>query len=409
MKFWFFRKKQPPAEGQPPAEDAVSHYLKGNRLLEEKRLGQALTEWRQAWGLWNPRANNSFKKVLLLRLKTVSAFLLTLLLFYQVLFIAFPREQFNMELTLSEGESRSWWERWLDTNRSQPSGGGHKITVREWWERLKERLEGKNEAEKQLAEGKGLRPPVSKRWADLMQRYGQFGPLNTRDMDFSVISGYGLSRLKDYQGAVDALEGGIKKTSKPLKLADLYQGLANAHYYQGYHLGEDGLATYDLKQVKKAAVAYGKSASYQPRALSYGNLGWMHLLLGEYALSEKYSNQALKFNGNLHYVRLNLGLLRVMQGRDWEAFDLYRKVIQSNPAGEVYLGGINDLREVLRDHPGKHPIAYFAAGLLSLKAGQLTDARDFLSRYLGFPQANPNFANISRRLLEGMDTREVER
>ncbi|NIP74384.1 MAG: hypothetical protein GWO16_15880, partial [Gammaproteobacteria bacterium] len=120
------------------------------------------------------------------------------------------------------------------------------------------------------------------RWEQLLRRYGRWGPYFNFELDYNVVSGYGLSRMDDYAEAVRVFEAGIAKARRPEQLADLYQGLANAHYYQGYRLQPNGLADYDLYFVRKSTEAYEASVRYQPRPISYGNLGWMYFLLGDY-------------------------------------------------------------------------------------------------------------------------------
>jgi hypothetical protein len=75
----------------------------------------------------------------------------------------------------------------------------------------------------------------------------------------------------------------------------------------------------------------------------------------------------------------------------------------------VYLGGINDLREVLRDHPGRYPFAYLMVGLLALQQGEYVQARDALHRFQASPYVGSRWRSMASRLLEEMDTRELTR
>ncbi len=407
--------KTPPPRGSPVAPTgeqesraAQAHYQRGNQFFAVSAWERALAEWRRASQLWGrgvEPARPAGRRFV--QLWAVLAFLLTVLLLYNLIFVLFPREAFDREILLSgRPEIRSWWERWLDTGRPQ-SGDNHKLTVREWWSRLQQRL--RRGDEKKIAERRGVRPPVSERWADLLRRYGRWGLLNTWELDYAVVAGSGLSQLGDYQGAVEVLENGVRNARQPRRLADLYQGLANSHYYQGYHLQPNGLATYDLRQVRKAAKAYENSLTNQPRALSFGNLGWMKFLLGEYDEAEQLSLRALDLNRGLHYVRLNLGLVYLMQGRNWESFEAYRTVIRQNPQPEVYLGGINDLKEILRDRPGRLPFAYLVLGVLSIKHAEYGEAEEALSRFLAAPGQPQHWKSLARELLHGMTTANLER
>lgn len=396
----------PPNEG---AEDsAETHYFRGNRFFELKAWDKAVAEWRKAFQIWHgPVAAARGKGRRFLHLRAALAVVFTVFLLHQALFVFFPRDSFELTMLAERVQSRNWWERWLDTGRSQ-LGEGHKITVREWWSRLKRRLEGRGDGDKVASSGV-VRRKVSERWAELLRRYGRWGPQVSWDLDYSVISGNGLSRLGDYPNAVRILEEGIRDVSDKNRLADLYQGLANAHYYQGYRLQADGTANYDLAQVKKAALAYESSVKQHPRPLSFGNLGWMYYLLGDYDRAERHSKRALAMNGNLHYVRLNLGLVYLAQHRNRESFESYYEVILRNPPNEVYLGGITDLRELIRDNPGRHPFAYLVLAVLSLKKGELSDAREALTRFLSGPYQGNYWNRLATRLLEQMGTANMER
>ena len=408
-------RKTPPSRGSPIAltgeqesRAAQAHYRRGNRFFEMNAWARALAEWRRASQLWRSDvepARPAGRRFV--QLRAVVALLLTVLLVYNLIFVLFPRVPFDREILLAgQADSRSWWERWLDTGRPQ-AGDTHKLTVREWWNRLQRRL--RRGGEEKIAERRWVRPAVSERWADLLRRYGRWGLLDTWELDYAVVAGSGLSQLGDYQGAVEVLENGVRHASRPRNLADLYQGLANSHYYQGYHLQPNGLATYDLQQVRKAVEAYENSLTNQPRALSFGNLGWMKFLLGEYDEAERLSLRALDLNRGLHYVRLNLGLIYLMQERNWESFEAYRTVIRQNPQPDVYMGGINDLKEILRDRPGRLPFAYLVLGVLSIKHAEYGEAEEALSRFLAAPGQPQHWKSLARELLRGMTTANLER
>jgi tetratricopeptide (TPR) repeat protein len=294
------------------------------------------------------------------------------------------------------GEPRSWWELLLDTGR--PGGGDrHKMGVREWWERFRDRL-GWGQDDR-LARGERLRPTIEQRWAELLRRYGRWGPMTLTDLDLKVVSGYGLTALGDYERAIKVLKEAVRSTSDPERLGELYQTLATAYYFQGYRLQQDRLATYDLRLVKLSAEAYEQALRYRPQVISYGNLGWTYYLLGEYRLSEQYSLRALSYDDSLDYVRLNLGLLYLVQGRFRESFQTYRQVAVRFPTDDVLLGGISDLKEVLRDRARRHPFAHIMVGYLNLQRGDLPDARRHLRAYLNHPGAEPAWRSLAQRWL----------
>lgn len=387
MQWW--RKIFPGRSGKTtPAElnrEASLHYQRGNHFFDTKASGAALKEWRRAAEIWRLAAGPGRRMAArLIHLRTVLVFLAIMVLIYAMIFTFFPRSRWEMIL-MSGGpqQNRAWWERFLDNGRPQPPGGGHKLGVREWWEGFKQRLRGQKRRE--IGRTRGGRPRIDERWEKLLRRYGRYGPFFSSDLDVNIISGYGLSGLGDYQNAVKVFEKGVKKNATPGKLADLYQGLANAHYYKGYVYQKDGLAKYDMELIRKSLKAYEQALAFQPRPISYGNLGWMYFLVKEYEKSAENSRRALSMNPGLEYVQLNLGLVYMMQDRVYDAYQVYNNFLRRNPSKDTYRGGINDLREVIRDNPGRYPFAYLFVGLLSLKQGNYPLARDSLKRFRTMP------------------------
>ena len=407
---WWSKKNRGTGDASARAEldrDAQRHYRQGNRFFHSQAWEPALAEWRRAAEGWRlARARGRRLAGRLIHLRAAAAFLLIVLAVYWALFSFFPRDSFEIfMLSSSASDNRSWWERFLDNGRSQPDGG-HKMGVREWWERFKRRLrDGRRE---QTARRQGARPKIDERWEELLRRYGQWGPLAHSELDFNLVSGYGLSRLGDYSNSVKVFEKGVNQAERPGNLADLYQGLANAHYYEGYRLQPNGLAKYDLVQVRKSLKAYHQAVKLEERPVAYGNLGWMYYLLKDYQRAGEFSRQALSLNPGLEYVRLNLGLIYLMQDKVYDSFDVYRRFIQRNPSKEVYMGGINDLREVIRDHPARYPFAYLMKGLLTLKQGDYGEARDALSRFQASPFVGQSWRAFAARLLRDMDTAGLE-
>ncbi len=157
--------------------------------------------------------------------------------------------------------------------------------------------------------------------------------------------------------------------------------------------------------MRKSYHAYEKSVVYQTSPVSYGNLGWMYFLLGDYDLAGDFSRKALSLNASLEYVRLNLGLVYLAQEKIYDAFEVYTSVIRRNPPSDVYLGGINDLRELTRDNPGKYPFARLMIGVLELKKGNYGNGRRALERFLASPFIGRSWRSMASRVLEDMDTR----
>lgn len=403
-------KARDAASPEQLSHSAEHHYQRGNRFYDQRAWDLALREWRRAAGLWQAaRDAGSGATRRFVGLRAVVAFLLTVLLVYNAIFTLFPRDAFEMMMFgggTPRQEDRSWLERFLDTGRPR-LGDSERIGVREWWSRFRRNLFGEGEEGREGDSRLVGRPAMDERWSRLLRRYGRWGPYYNWQMDYSIVSGYGLSRLGDYERAVEVFRQALEEAESPEQRADLYQGLANAHYYQGYRLQQDGLAQYDLTYVRRATEAYERSVEHDPRPLSYGNLGWMYFLLGEYEQAQRYSQRALSMNPGLEYVRLNIGLTHLMQGDPYEAFRAYRDVIESNPPEDTYLGGITDLKEVIRDDPGGRPFAYLMVGLLTLQTRDYADAREHLNRFLSFGDIGSDWRDLARRLLEHMDVQEA--
>ncbi|MEE8436360.1 MAG: tetratricopeptide repeat protein [bacterium] len=395
-----------------PAElnrEASLHYQRGNHFFDSKAWGAALKEWRRATEIWRLASGPGRRMAArLIHLRTVLVFLATMMLVYTLIFTFFPRSRWEMILMAGGAQdNRAWWERFLDNGRPQPPGGGHKLGVREWWEGFKQRLRGQKRRE--IARQRGGRPKIDERWEKLLRRYGRYGPFFNSDLDVNIISGYGLSGLGDYKNSVKVFEKGVEKTTAPEKLADLYQGLANAHYYKGYVHQKDGLAKYDMELVQKSLKAYERALAFQPRPISYGNLGWMYFLVKDYEKASEYSRRALSMNPGLEYVQLNLGLVYMMQQKVYDAYLVYNNFLRRNPSKDTYRGGINDLREVIRDNPGRYPFAYLFVGMLSLKQGNYGLARDSLNRFSTMPFVGKFWREIADKKLREMDISTLPR
>ncbi|MDH4248817.1 MAG: hypothetical protein OEW39_13490, partial [Deltaproteobacteria bacterium] len=258
-------------------QEARSHYHRGNRFFDRQAWDQALAEWRQADSLWRQIGMPMRSLGRSSGLRALAALLLSLAVFYAALFTLFPRTDFGMIVLTGDEDGRSWWERFMDTGREEGHAGTNKMGVREWWHQFRRRLRSEHPP-RDGRQALGL-PTLDKRWAELLRRYGRWGPMSPGDLDYRIISGYGLSRLGDYEPSVRVFTQALENPADDTQRAEILQGLANAHYQQGYQMHPDGLATYDLIYVRKATAAYEEALGLQPRPLAYGNLGWMYFLL----------------------------------------------------------------------------------------------------------------------------------
>ena len=93
----------------------------------------------------------------------------------------------------------------------------------------------------------------------------------------------------------------------------------------------------------------------------------------------------------------------MMQHQVYDAYQVYNNFLRRNPSKDTYRGGINDRREVIRDHPGRYPFAYLFVGLLSLKQGNYAVARNSLSRFRGMPYIGQFWRDLANRKLGELD------
>jgi tetratricopeptide (TPR) repeat protein len=382
---------------------ARKHYQLGNRFFDFRALDRALEEWRKADWMWRlAAAVRPHRRERLTDLRAVILLLLTVLLLFNLVYGLFPRTPADLAMNTEEDEApedgRTWWERWLDTGHPQGTGAPT-VTLRDWWHRLEHRWRaGADEPPMDQP----LRPDLDDRWPDLMSRYRK--PDSSDRIDYHLISGYGFLRTGEFKRSVAAFQAGLPAAKRAGLRADLYQGLANAYYYAGYRTDANGLAVYDLKQVALASQAYESAVLAEPRPLALGNLGWMYFLLGQYDKAEVFSVRALRMEKNLHYVRLNLGLALLVQGRNDSAFDAYREVIRAQPEDDVLSGGMDDLRTLERDQPGRFPFADLMIGLMARAYGDSTMAERALRRFLIVHPANDRWGGLAQDALQHMDS-----
>lgn len=383
-------------------EQARKHYQLGNRFFDFRAMERALDEWRKADWLWRmAEAIRPPRFGRLTDLRAVILLLLTVLLAFNLIYGLFPRDPADLAISSEDetaGERTTWWERWLDTGHPQ-GGGAPTVTLRDWWLRLEHRWRtGSEEPEPDVS----VRPDLDERWPDLVARYRRPGA--TEPLDYHLVAGYGFLRSGDFKRAAQAFASGLPGAKRPKQRADLYQGLANAHYYGGYRTDAEGLAVYDLAQVRQAAQAYEGSVQAEPRALSFGNLGWMYFLLGQYDRAEAVSRRALRMDSTLHYVRLNLGLTLLVRGQQDDAYEAYRTVILAQPGTDALDGGSDDLRWLMRDHPGRYPFGDLMLGLLARANGDRVLAQQVLRRYLGERQSDGRWQRLAEQALNHLDS-----
>ena len=155
-----------------------------------------------------------------------------------------------------------------------------------------------------------------------------------------------MFEAREFEEALSTLNNGLHYAESPEQMEQLYQDLGTVYYFKGYKLQPNGLARYDLDDVRDSVKSYEMALSFGEDPYLYGNLGWGYYLLGDYSSSIESSLHALALKPELNYVRMNLGIAYLTKG-DYElAFSSYASLQQHSPELDEYEGGIRDLLEL---------------------------------------------------------------
>ncbi len=299
-------------------------------------------------------------------------------LFYTLLFTNFPRPfdlfQF-MQTMQSEQQNRSAWDDFWDTGRPSWREEMPFVEAEDLSPILQETIAN-------LLGEEGEQSNAHHQLQDWLQDYeqevygGGIGGLN-----YYIVVAKGLFNSRAYEEAVSVLQEGLTSVDSAREKSLIYQELGTTYYYQGYELQPDGLAKYNLDLVRKSVEAYEEAAPFTRNPYLFGNLGWGYYLLGEYEDATKYSEQALGIAPSLNYVRMNLGITYLRMGKLHESLQAYESIAEYNPDPIEYEGGIRDLQELLREHPGEYPFGNFLLGYLLSEEGKYRWAKEKLMLY----------------------------
>ena len=253
----------------------------------------------------------------------------------------------------------------------------------ELWPLLKQKFINLFEKEKEVPTDE-LQEKLE-RWLELAQSpHFRRGPT-----DFYALTGRGLFEAREFDEALTTLKEGIYYAESPEQMEHLYQDLGTVHYYKGYKLQPDGLAQYDLKDVRNSVESYENALRFGEDPYLYGNLGWGYYLLGDYVSSVDNSLKALAMNPELNYARMNLGIAHIKQGTYKRAYAAYESLLKYSPEHDEYEGGIRDLMELQLEFPGVYPFSNFVLGQLYKHQGRNMEASEALHKFLrqNFPVA----------------------
>ena len=384
---------------------AEQFYRLGNRFFNVNQKQAAELAWQKAVNLsGNREVAKPSEPISLnlkrLRLQTVGAILIVAVSFYVIIFALFEREPELFQFTTirySAGEL-SFWDEWWDTGRPVKHSLSRRFGAEELWPLLKQKFINLFEKEKEVPTDE-LQEKLE-RWLELAQSpHFRRGPT-----DFYALTGRGLFEAREFDEALTTLKEGIYYAESPEQMEHLYQDLGTVHYYKGYKLQPDGLAQYDLKDVRNSVESYENALRFGEDPYLYGNLGWGYYLLGDYVSSVDNSLKALAMNPELNYARMNLGIAHIKQGTYKRAYAAYESLLKYSPEHDEYEGGIRDLMELQLEFPGVYPFSNFVLGQLYKHQGRNMEASEAIHKFLrqNFPVAYWN--HKARSLLSEMES-----
>ena len=384
---------------------AEQFYRLGNRFFNVNQKQAAELAWQKAVNLsGNREVAKPSEPISLnlkrLRLQTVGAILIVAVSFYVIIFALFEREPelFQFTTLRSSAGELSFWDEWWDTGRPVKHSLSRRFGAEELWPLLKQKFINLFEKEKEVPTDE-LQEKLE-RWLELAQSpHFRRGPT-----DFYALTGRGLFEAREFDEALTTLKEGIYYAESPEQIEHLYQDLGTVHYYKGYKLQPDGLAQYDLKDVRNSVESYENALRFGEDPYLYGNLGWGYYLLGDYVSSVDNSLKALAMNPELNYARMNLGIAHIKQGTYKRAYAAYESLLKYSPEHDEYEGGIRDLMELQLEFPGVYPFSNFVLGQLYKHQGRNMEASEAIHKFLrqNFPVAYWN--HKARSLLSEIES-----
>ncbi|MBF0237240.1 MAG: tetratricopeptide repeat protein [SAR324 cluster bacterium] len=347
--------------------NSEKQYRLGNDFFDAGKIQEASHSWKNSILVSSEQSLSLIDFAHRNKLGVIAISLITIVSLYTLVFTIFPRQYTFLDLLISSSQplngDESWWDEWWDKRR--PLQNQHVP----YWEmqnirHFREYFLGKPSGADQI---KQIQENFLKWFANQKLRTSHSSPIN-----YNLLLGKGFFNARDFDNAIEILKQGIQQSRSKQELGILYQELGTVYYYQGYFLQADGLAKYDLMKVKLSVEAYLQAVRYVEGPFLFGNLGWGLYLTGEYESAIDFSKKALQFDETLNYVRMNMGLTYIRMGKNQEAFDVYESILKYNPEVTEYEGGVRDLKELIKQHPGEYPFINFILGYIFYQQGFYT-------------------------------------
>jgi len=379
-------------------------YLLGNRFSSAKQIPAAEMAWKKSFNLsLENQKKSKISEQIPINLRkiyrqTIGFILIAIVCLYVLIFTFFKREIVHSQFWFDSftSDKLSFWDEWWDTGRPVSRTMAGRFSEEELWPMFKRTLEnlfGKNDQEHKEVVLEKL-----KRWLEFSQR-PKFGKGPT---DYYALTARGLFEAREFEEALSTLNDSIYFAETPQELEKIYQDLGTVYYYKGYKLQPNGLANYNINDVRDSVKSYEKALRYGEDPFLFGNLGWGYYLLGDYNSSIESSLKALKIKPGLNYARMNLGIA-YLKREDLElAFLTYASLEENSPGVDEYEGGLRDLKELQMESPGGFPFTNFVIGQLYMQQGFYKKAHIALNKFISqqFPQKI--WKNRARLLLKKM-------
>ncbi len=365
-------------------------YLLGNKFFSSNQKDAAELSWKKSRDISIKKGEENSTHVFFsinqkkTYMKTVILILMVFIFLYLFLLVFFKRESLNFQLEAENFSVKhsSLWDEWWDTRRPASKEIYRRYGIDELWPLINKALGnlfGEND--------KILKNDVLEK----LNRWLEFSKLPKfieGPTDYYALTARGLFEAREYDEAISTLKDSIHFAERHNEFQKIYQDLGTVYYYRGYKLRSDGLANYNINDVRNSVQSYETALRYGEDPYLYGNLGWGYYLLEDFSASIENSLQALNLNPELNYVRMNLGIAYLKNGNYELSFSAYVSLLKFNPLSDEYEGGIRDLFELQMESPGLYPFTDFVIGQLYWQQGLYNRSKSFLQKFVTqhFPQ-----------------------
>ena len=365
-------------------------YILGNKFFSSKQKTAAERSWKKSKEIVLEKREDNYTKNIFLKntntnfSKIISIILFLIICIYLCVLLFFKREPIKFQFGIGNINSKemSLWDEWWDTGRPFQRDTFKRYGLEELWPLINQTLADLF-GEKSLSRGSDIQEKL-KDWLEL----SQIPKFKKGPTDKYALTARGLFEAREFDDAISTLIDSLNFAEIPQEFEKIYQDLGTVYYYRGYKLGLNGLAKYNISDVRKSVESYEKALIFGEDPYLYGNLGWGYFLLNDFDSSIERSIKALSLRPELNYVRMNLGIAYLKMGNYDMSFSAYASILRFSPQIEEYEGGIRDILELQMESPGVYPFTNFLLGQLYWQQGLYKKSRSALKIFISqkFPK-----------------------